>query len=163
MDKHLKPRSDAKAVPVREAEYSVNLKTTVHKAPFTEALIYFTVLCQLSFNLVTSIIFTEFLKTMYPTVEKVLPQAANTIRQYILTMFNEYKKAKAAELQAVKGMIHFSFDLWTSPNHHALFGIVAHYIDQFGQNQSVSKIQVISQPRTQHLSLECFSTTNYLI
>jgi len=53
-------------------------------------------------------------------------------------MYNEYKAIKAAELQAVQGMIHFSFDLWTSPNHLALMGIVAHYIDKYGQNQSVS-------------------------
>jgi hypothetical protein len=44
MDKHVKPRDDDKAIPVREAKYTINLVTTVHKTPFTNALIYLTVI-----------------------------------------------------------------------------------------------------------------------
>jgi ABC-type enterochelin transport system permease subunit len=138
MDKHVKPRDNDKAVPVQEAEYKINLVTTVHKPAFTNHLVYLTVITQLSFNFVTSVIFIEFLKTIYPAIDSILPLAGNTIRSYIIEMYNEYKAIKAAELQAVQGMIHFSFDLWTSPNHLALMGIVAHYIDKYGQNQSVS-------------------------
>ena len=138
MDRHVKPRDDDRAVPVREAEYTINLVTTVKQTPVTNALIYLTVIAQLSFNFVSSIIFIEFLKTIYPAIEKILPSAGNTVRKHIIEMYNDYKATKAAEVQAVQGMIHFSFDLWTSPNHLALMGIVAHYIDQFGQNQSVS-------------------------
>jgi hypothetical protein len=52
-------------------------------------------------------------------------------------MYMARKKEKLEELAKVKGMIHFSFDLWTSPNHLALIGIIAHYVNNFGQNQSV--------------------------
>jgi hypothetical protein len=28
--------------------------------------------------------------------------------------------------------VHFSFDMWTSPNHRAFFGLVGHWIDSIG-------------------------------
>ena len=40
-------------------------------------------------------------------------------------------------LQKSVSNINFSFDLWTSPNHLALLGLVAHFIDEKGQNQSM--------------------------
>ena len=142
MDKHVKPRDDNQAVPVQDREittpYATNLVTNVHRIAFTKALIYLVVLAQLSFNFVTGLVFLEFLKVIYPKVDSVLPTAGNTIRSYIIEAYNEHKAKKKAELQVVKGMIHFSFDLWTSPNHLALLGLVAHWIDQYGQNQSVS-------------------------
>jgi hypothetical protein len=137
MDKHIKPKDDDSAVPSREADYTINLVTAVHRNPFTEGLVYFAVICQMSFTLVTSTIFMAFLKKLYPSIEKILPSAANTIRKHIIEMYTKRKAEKLEELAKVKGMIHFSFDLWTSPNHLALMGIVAHYIDEYGQNQSV--------------------------
>lgn len=44
------------------------------------------------------------------------------------------------DLQQAVSKIHFSFDLWTSPNHLALMGVVAHYINKSGKNQSVSGV-----------------------
>ncbi len=137
MDKHIKPRDDNRAVLIRESDYTINLVTTVHKDPITEALVYFAVLYQLSFSLVTGTLFIEFLKTLYPTIEKILLSASDTIRKYIIEMYTARKQQKLAQLARVQGIIHFSFDLWTSLNHLALIGIIAHYIDDFGYNQSV--------------------------
>jgi hypothetical protein len=137
MDKHIRQKDDASTVPIRETDYAINLVTTVHRNPFTEALVYFAVICQVSFSLVTSTLFIEFLKNLYPAIEKILPSASNTVRKYVLEMYTARKQEKVQELAEVKGMIHFSFDLWTSPNHLALIGIIAHYINQYGQNQSV--------------------------
>jgi hypothetical protein len=137
MDKHVKPKEGNEAVSIRESDYTINLVTAVHRNPFTEALVHFAVICQLSLSLITSTIFIEFLKKLYPAIEKILPTASNTIRKYIIEMYMARKKEKLEELAKVKGMIHFSFDLWTSPNHLALIGIIAHYVNNFGQNQSV--------------------------
>ena len=92
MDKYIKPRDDNRAVLIRELDYTINLVTTVHKDPVTEALVYFAVLCQLSFSLVTSTLFIEFLKTLYPTIEKILLSASDTIRKYIIEMYTVRKQ-----------------------------------------------------------------------
>jgi len=83
----------------------------MHRNPFTEALVYVAVLCQLSFSLITSTIFIEFLKQLYPAIEKILLSASNIARKYIIDMYNARKLEKQQELVRVKGMIYFSFNL----------------------------------------------------
>lgn len=137
MDKHIDQAFQYNEPTIRQSEYSVNLITAVHKNPFQDALVYFAVLCQLSLSLVTSTIFIEFLKQLYPAIQKILPSASDTIRKLIIATYTGKKEQKIKELARAKSMIHFSFDLWTSPNHLALLGILAHYVDEYGQNQSV--------------------------
>jgi hypothetical protein len=83
----------------------------VHKNPFQDALVYFAVLCQLSLSLVTSIIFIEFLKQLYPAIQKILPLASDIIRKLIIETYAGKKEQKIKELARAKSMIHFSFDL----------------------------------------------------
>src|SRR5260370_17408018 len=137
MDKHVKPKEGNEAVLIRAFDLTTNLVTAVYRNPFTEVLVHFDVICELYLSLITSTIFIEFLKKLYPAIEKVLPTASNTIRKYIIEMYIARKKEKLEELGKVKGMIHFSFDLWTSPNHLALIGIIPHYINNFLQNRWV--------------------------
>ena len=83
----------------------------MHRNPFTEALVYVAVLCQLSFSLITSTIFIEFLKQLYPAIEKILLLASNIACKYIINIYNARKLKKQQELARVKGIIHFSFNL----------------------------------------------------
>ena len=55
-----------------------------------------------------------------------------------MAQFELKKQEIKDQLAQAKSKIHFSFDLWTSPNHFALLGIIAHYVDKEGQCQSVS-------------------------
>jgi hypothetical protein len=82
--------------------------------------------------------FVEFLEILFPKVHEFLPKAGNTIRKWVIEAFEERKRKLKEELARTVHMVHFSFDLWTSPNHLALLGVVAHYTDEFGQNQTVS-------------------------
>jgi hypothetical protein len=65
------------------------------------------------------------------------------MRSWIMDAFIEKKAKLKLSLSKANSKINFSFDLWTSPNHKALLGIVAHFIDEFGQNQSVSWLRGI--------------------
>jgi hypothetical protein len=94
IDKHIQPKEDASSVLIREGDYTINLVTIVHRNPFTKALVYFAVICQLSFSLVTSTLFIEFLKQLYPTIDKILLLASNTIRKYIIKMYIARKQEK---------------------------------------------------------------------
>ena len=140
MDKFTAGKATSATASNRRSESSIQLTTTVILPDFKAALITLVVLCQLSFYLVVDQIFIEFLKTIFPMIEEIIPSSSNTIRAWILEAFKE-RKAKMIEVFGrSKSMVHFSFDLWTSPNHLALLGIVAHYIDEYGQNQSVSDV-----------------------
>jgi hypothetical protein len=127
----------------RQVEAYTSLTTQVFRKPFEDALIAFIVICQVAISLVVNELFVEFLQILYPQVKNVLPKAAKTIRQWIIDAFKVRKIKLKAELAKSNSMVHFSFDLWTSPNHMALLGIVAHYIDQFGQNQTVSSSGIL--------------------
>lgn len=122
----------------RQNEAYVSLTTAVHFLPFKTALINFVVICQVALSLICNDVFIEMLQLLYPKVDKILPGCVNTLRQWILDAFEVRKRKLKQRLQRAHSKISFSFDLWTSTNHLALLGLVAHYIDESGHNQSVS-------------------------
>jgi hypothetical protein len=142
IDRHTKPAVDD-VTPLRQSESYVQLTTAIMRNPFQEALIAFIVICQMAFNLVTNDVFFEFLHTIYPSIGEILPSSGNTIRGWIIDAFQARKVKIKQALEKSSSLIHFSFDLWTSPNHMALLGVIAHFIDEFGQNQSVSSVSFI--------------------
>jgi hypothetical protein len=125
---------------LRQSEAYVQLTTKVVMDPFIDALVAFVVICQLALSLVTNRLFVEFLEVIYPNIEQLLPKKGDTIRVWIKDAFKRRKARLKLSLHRANSRIHFSFDLWTSPNHFALLGIIAHYIDEYGQNQSVSYV-----------------------
>lgn len=131
----------AKATSLRaEKEGFTNLVNVVNLKSFKEALIAWIVICQLSISLAVNDLFVECLQTLYPSIAEILPSASNTIRSWIMAAFEKRKMKMKEDLQQAVSKIHFSFDLWTSPNHLALMGVVAHYINKSGKNQSVSGV-----------------------
>jgi hypothetical protein len=152
-------------VSIRQAEAYVNVAVTVKRQPFIDALVAFVVICQLSLSLMVNTLFVELLEVLYPNISQLLPQASKTIRKWIITAFEARKEVLKEELRQSISKIHFSFDLWTSPNHLALMGIVAHYIDAAGVNKSVSYVylnvfgRMLEVPPTSGpTSLDCFSS-----
>lgn len=141
---------------IRQPESYVQLTTAIMVTPFKEALIAFIVICQMALSLVTNDIFVEFLRIIYPSITQILPSSQNTIRDWVITAFEARRIKLKASLSRSESMIHFSFDLWTSPNHLALLGIVAHYIDEYGQNQSVSSNLLL-------VHFECFCSNLFTL
>lgn len=123
---------------IRQAEAYVSFPTQVLINPFKDALIAFICICQISLGAMVSSLFVEFLRVIYPPITKLLPKATDTIRSWIMEAFNKRKERLKKDLQDAHSKIHFSFDLWTSPNHLALIGIVAHFIDKHGYHQNVN-------------------------
>ena len=94
IDKHIGRKDNASTIPIRETNYAINLITIIHRNPFTKALIYFAVICQVSFFLVISTLFIEFLKNLYPAIEKILLFASNIVCKYILEIYTAKKQEK---------------------------------------------------------------------
>ena len=59
-----------------------------------------------------------------------MPHSANTIRSWILQLYRTEKALLIATLSDAAGTtsdIHFSFDLWTSPNCKAMLGLTTRF------------------------------------
>lgn len=79
--------------------------------------------------------FLEFLATLQPLVQT--PRAINnrrTIARRVLEDLKYHQREIIQLLQQAPGIIHLAFDLWTSPNLHAVNGVVAHFANCEGTN-----------------------------
>ena len=72
----------------------------------------------------------------HTAISRALPHSGSTIKSWILEHF---AKAKLAVQRSLEGanVVHFSFDLWSSPNHRAFLGVVAHWVDSSGHLHSL--------------------------
>lgn len=61
-----------------------------------------------------------------------LPQLSSTITNWILDTFNIVRARLILLLSNISYKIHFSFDLWTSPNHRSFPVLVAHWVSSEG-------------------------------
>jgi hypothetical protein len=75
--------------PLRQSEAYVQLTNAVKRDSFTDCLISFLVICQLSFSLIANALFIEFAEMLYPQVKNILPKAANTIRAYVIHIYEK--------------------------------------------------------------------------
>jgi hypothetical protein len=74
--------------------------------------------------------FRELVLFIAPALEAFLVHSASIIRRWILQLFERQTLVIKKKLARARLRIHISFDLWTSPNHRAFVGIVAHWLDE---------------------------------
>lgn len=67
--------------------------------------------------------------TVNYTAEEVAINAVGTIPKLIKQSYLVHRKILKEKLQGSLSKIHFSINMWTSPNHRSLQAIVAHFID----------------------------------
>jgi hAT family C-terminal dimerisation region len=95
---------------------------------FREALVAFICCVHIAFSIVESEWFLALLTTLSDLVPALLPASHNTVRNWVVKSYEQRKQKVIKQLQNARSNIHLSFDLWTSPNHHAFNAIVAHYV-----------------------------------
>ena len=71
--------------------------------------------------------FHRLLEYINPIANDQLPNSYNTIQARIISLYAERKKRITIMLQAAVSSIYLAYDVWTLPNHQALFAIVAHF------------------------------------
>jgi len=62
-----------------------------------------------------------------------IPSSGNTIRKWIIDDFKERRQKVQAEFSQGKGLVHFSFDMWTSPSSMWMIAIFAHHVTKSGE------------------------------
>lgn len=75
----------------------------------------------------------SLLKFLNPGVLSILPTSHQTIREWVMRTFDTQKRRIRQVLQSAISRIHFTVDIWSSPNKLGILGIVAHFIDSNGE------------------------------
>jgi len=105
--------------------------------------------CGVSFRMATLVEFRALLYYLNPEIDNWLPNSIPTIRTWTLRTYEAHKQQIKHKIQAALSKVHFTVDLWTSPNSLAILGIIAHYMSESGQlEHSVLALQELDSEHT---------------
>jgi hypothetical protein len=76
--------------------------------------------------------FREFIQYLNPSGNALLPESHTKIQEWLIRQFQAGKEQTKQLLQSARTATHLSLDMWTSTNHLAILGIIAHYISEDG-------------------------------
>lgn len=88
--------------------------------------------CSVSFCMATLSEFRALLCYLNPEINNWLPNSISTIRTWTLRSYEAQKHRIKREAQSTLSKVHFTVDLWTSPNALAILGMIANYISESG-------------------------------
>jgi len=60
---------------------------------------------------------------------RALLSSGTRITNWIIDQFHRSQQDLNRMFNCSKSKIHFTFDMWTSPNYRAFLGVVAHWLD----------------------------------
>ena len=117
-----------KQVEYEEQEEKI-LRGAINHEAFNEALIQLITLRNLPYNTATWPELHALLMTVNYTAEEVAIKAKASVPKLIEQSFVVHREILKSKLLRSLSKIHFSIDMWTSPNHRAFQAIVAHFVD----------------------------------
>lgn len=79
--------------------------------------------------------FRELIAYLNVSLAALLPYARSTLRKWIFADHEAHKKRVQTHLSSALSRVHFSFDIWTSPNSHSIIAVFGHFIDSSGKKQ----------------------------
>jgi hypothetical protein len=89
--------------------------------------------CSVSFRMATLAEFRALLHYLNPEIDNWLPNSGPTIRVWTMRTYVAQQERVKREVQSALSKVHFTVDLWTSPNALAILGMIAHYTSESGQ------------------------------
>jgi hypothetical protein len=108
----------------------------IRKSDYLEALVTLVCRRRLPFNIVTWPEFRKFCLVLNPTIETLLISSRSTLVNHITKVYDFHRLILRKRLQSAKSMIHFSADMWSSPNRLSLIGVCVQWI---GENYTLQK------------------------
>jgi len=113
----------------REAQEERTLRAAINRDAFNEALVQLITMRNLPHNAATWLELYALLMTVNYTAEEVAINARATISKLIEQSYTVHRDILKSKLQNSLSKIHFSIDMWTSPNHRSFQAIVAHFVE----------------------------------
>jgi hypothetical protein len=97
---------------------------------FKAALLYWIIAMNVAFMAVELPLFRQLIKLLNAVLLTILLFSGNTIKNWVIEEFAQKKQIiKRHFHKHSSGIIHLSFDFWTSSNQLSLVGVVIHYMD----------------------------------
>jgi hypothetical protein len=100
---------------------------------FKDLLIRWIVIMHISFSQVENEVFRSLLLYLSIALVPYLPTSGTTIRNWVMDDFKQRRKQIKKMLHLSKSLIHFSFDMWTSPNCMGMIAVIAHFVSHTGE------------------------------
>ena len=113
----------------RKAQEERILRAAINRDAFNEALVQLITMRNLPHNAATWPELHALLMTVNYTAEEVAINARATIPKLIEQSYTVHRDILKSKLQNSLSKIHFSIDMWTSPNHRSFQAIVAHFVE----------------------------------
>ena len=122
---------------------------TLDPAVLEHLYIRWIVSCGVSFRMASREEFRTLLQYLNPEVNNWLPHSTTTIQLWTIRTYDTEKLRIQQKVQSALSKVHFTVDLWTSPNSLAIIGIIGHYIAENGDLQhSVLALQELNGEHT---------------
>jgi hypothetical protein len=125
------------SAPARVAKRFGALVTRIDAENFRWFLLKWIITMHIALVIIESESFREFIHTIAPALDSFMVSSSTSIRNWIMKLFKAQTLVIKNKLAKARSRVHISFDLWTSPNHRALVGIVAHWLDEDLKKQDV--------------------------
>ena len=77
--------------------------------------------------------FRALLHYLNPEIDNWLLNSSPIIRAWTMRTYIAQQERVKREVQSALSKVHFTVDLWTSPNALAILGMIAHYTSESGQ------------------------------
>jgi hypothetical protein len=100
--------------------------------------------------------FRALLHYLNPEMDNWLPNSSPTIRAWTMRTYVAQQERVKREVQSALSKVHFTVDLWTSPNALAILGMIAHYTSESGQlEHSVLALRELNSKHSGHNIAGC--------
>jgi hypothetical protein len=107
-----------------------HLKESFNRTHFLELQSLLLIRRRLPFRLVTWPEYRALLQSINPAIKQHLVSSPTTIIKYIKRSFIDYRDGLVNILKNARSMIHFTSDMWSSPNRLAFLGVTAQWVDE---------------------------------
>ncbi len=112
-----------------DVEREKYLRTSVDEDAYNQALVNLITAHGLPHSLVEWPEWYALLHTVNYVAPRVVTQSRGQVPKLLEASFSIHREDLMSRLKASPTQIHFSIDIWSSPNHHSLLAIVAHFVD----------------------------------
>jgi hypothetical protein len=100
------------------------------RSEYLESLVHLVCHGKLPFNIVTWPKFRRYSLSLNPTLERSLIKSRSTLVAHITKVYAFYRDQLRMKLRNSKSLIHFSVDLWSSPNRISFLGMHVKWVDE---------------------------------
>lgn len=110
-------------------EQEKQLLAAVNEDLYNQALVNLLTAHSLPHSLVEWPEWYALLHTVNYMAPRVVTQSRGQVPKLLEASFTTHRKSLISKLKNSLTQVHFSIDIWSSPNHHSLLAVVAHFID----------------------------------